>query len=210
MENKSKSYIQMIVIVLAITILTSIVVYFGSNKTEFKITKEECRVDGNCNFIYESCDAILKQRESKDWNAQETISYILTLGMHKPVKFLAYCEKNKDLKISENSGIIVDEDFIETFCETNETCEKVEVEEIEIYDTCLKDRDNISGFDCTKPNNCYYGVCLLQRRKKQDLTLDWLEKNCEAIEFSRCKDLECENQEIYKWKCGKYFVEVNK
>ena len=45
---------------------------------------------------------------------------------------------------------------------------------------------------------------------KEDLSLEWLEDNCETARCTACEDLECKNQKCDLYYCGDYFVEVKR
>jgi len=76
--------------------------------------------------------------------------------------------------------------------EIKSSCEKFEVDSITFPFEC--EEDNIRKCGISIPRN--------------DLDTYFLEKNCEAIDFSRCEDLSCKNQKVYEYKCGNYFVEL--
>lgn len=115
--------------------------------------------------------------------------------------------------------------------------EQVEVGEIEIYR--FKDIHNFTEdisdreHKCTFNEKTEYYVCEsyfgLKRISKQDLTIDWLEKNCEQICNKDCegfprvcgdgplmfgdenkivRDGDCECERYCEYKCGDYTVET--
>lgn len=44
---------------------------------------------------------------------------------------------------------------------------------------------------------------------KEDLSIEWLENNCETARCTACENLECKNQKCDLYYCGDYEVEIN-
>ena len=108
---------------------------------------------------------------------------------------------------------------IESLSYKKEVCEKVEVNEIRVYNQ--KQICHIYYND----RGSYCDISEKQLDKiilKQDLTKEWLEENCECSKRLYCRMGICYSSKVYdlneeeenmikcfKYKCGDYYVEVN-
>lgn len=120
----------------------------------------------------------------------------------------------------------------ETFVYQKEVCEQVEVDEINLgvyeefvfrdegtlscFNKCYfkgEIDENFSGFVQPKKREEYDIIKYEKKNRaisKQDLTIEWLDGNCEIARCTPCEDLDCKNQECNLYSCGNYIVEVNK
>lgn len=101
------------------------------------------------------------------------------------------------------------------FCESNltyrETCEHVEVEEIDGTTVFCLEADKSMNMKYCHDN---FRNKIFFKLSKKDLTISWLDENCECIEGGKddmtipCEDLSCSNRVCSKYKCQDYMVET--
>lgn len=116
--------------------------------------------------------------------------------------------------------------FVEPIFKIEQTCEPVEVDEIEIYDRLIYYNINDyipatlfanKSYTLFTNNEDYWFYENYNKISKSDLTLDWLDENCECIERA-CdnsikeidgKRVKCADTNFcQKYKCGEYQVEI--
>lgn len=68
---------------------------------------------------------------------------------------------------------------------------------------------NLSMILCVEVTDSDTKIIGLDKKtiSKSDLTIEWLEENCELKRCTACEDLRCKNQKCDLFKCGDYFVE---
>ncbi len=173
-------FLVIIVGVVGLTWILTITDPLGFYKTEFKITKEDCREQLQIRF-----------------KCSDGVGFVDTTGAFEEIYSF---ETIKGVKCVDDTDMV-------------KICEEVEVEELEfVYRLC---DDNGRCLDETDS----YHI------PKQDLTTEWLDKNCktECVTYSSgelCKEdidndkLVCIGEEVCagkyvsKYKCGEHKVEV--
>lgn len=155
------------------------------NEPEFKITKEECRNELN---------EILKE---KYWFLVEEQYRVGCIGeCNKELDYLNCQEFSEDrcneLKQQEEST------QEEMWSNLIEVCKQVEVD----------DSEWIEEEYCIEDVGCGF---FMSSRFKEDLTIDWLNKNCLVYWCdleNNCDYFRTTDDGWGKYKCGDYFVEV--
>lgn len=199
-----------IVIVLTITILILGMVLVKSffEKPEFKITEEKCWNETFTNFGWDA-ELFQKIENIEYYYRKIGCNYIIELNLSVPDICLQY---NKLINELENL-------ILPPQNKTKEVCEDIEVEKW--YFLCDNYyRNNCTLIDTENPFKNILGRCTGNNVIcKEDLTIEWLDENCEGISESfyqtNCNKRNkfpktmCEGH-FGEYKCGDYKVEVIK
>ena len=230
---------------------------FFNNEPEFKITKEECWNEKNSSIINEAEKIGGHARNLNGLYFQGNCDSEIKCFPHEETKYapeMTCIELSNEtcFELEKQIENLYVEYFIlvrRSFNETFQVCKQVEVDEIldekYHYWFILKNRSSKTTDEFEK-NQCIsikgvwvenkdYFSCL-KKSSKQDLSIEFLDENCECIEvydkiddrkehevigYKSYLEKECklytnsrdfcerlENLKCSKYKCGEYFVEV--
>jgi len=164
--------------------------YF-QDKTEFIIYKQEC-----------------EEKIQHQFRCSDGTYYIDTIGCFENLIFF---NTKEGLECLSNEKIVND-------------CETKEVDEIEILNNCffLPSGQGVGCEGTCEPTKAYCDekgckVCYISKISKQDLSIEWLENNCDVChdyicisksENTNISVIEFANKELKFYQCGNYTVKL--
>ena len=180
-------------------------VYLWNSEPEFTITKEECTNADSENIFVEIndfCKYIGEDYNPSSWEEYQKLISVCKNLFYDLVDSTDYLKiVQQKIVVHESGTISAGEEDFEFIIESKEVCEQVEVDSI-----------SLSGEWCDN-NLC---VCISGNNKtscgsrieKSDLSIEFLDENCECLFGSNCEE-SC--GVCFEYKCGeKYFVSLGK
>ena len=212
-QEKLTFFIIVTLLLIAVGVIGIILSNAPSQEPEFKIEKNECWNEPSKNIIVEIdsfCEHVAKDSQSYEIDNYKTIKDSCKDNFYVLVKELDYLQ------------IIIEYPF-ELIVETKKVCKQVEVVGMYFLGRYINNSQKCGELEVAERWNESTIRCM-KRISKQDLTIEWLDENCECLELTckkgdyhalddlcigesgkRYKPNNCE-----KYKCGEYQVEVIK